>query len=104
MALSIKDAETDQLARELAKLTGETITQATKRALAERPTRTVCRADPGGNGSVFSYRTHRYCFPIAPSAPSRRRARMRSGGDYGGGERQPKKKAGVCAGLGDWVE
>jgi hypothetical protein len=29
MALSIKDAETDQLARELAKLTGETITQAT---------------------------------------------------------------------------
>jgi len=36
MALSIKDPETEQLARELAKHTGETITQATKRALADR--------------------------------------------------------------------
>lgn len=40
MPLSIKDSETEQLARELAKRTGETITQATKRALAERLKRT----------------------------------------------------------------
>lgn len=36
MALSIKDAETEQLARALAQRTGESITMATKRALEER--------------------------------------------------------------------
>ncbi|RJF78628.1 type II toxin-antitoxin system VapB family antitoxin [Rhodopseudomonas palustris] len=36
MALSIKDPETERLARHLAEATGETITQATKRALEER--------------------------------------------------------------------
>jgi antitoxin VapB len=36
MALSIKDPETERLARNLAQLTGENITTATKRALEER--------------------------------------------------------------------
>jgi antitoxin VapB len=36
MALSIKDPETEQLARDLAKLTGEDITTANKRAIEER--------------------------------------------------------------------
>ncbi len=36
MALSIKDRETEHLARTLAERTGETITIATKRALEER--------------------------------------------------------------------
>ena len=36
MALSIKDPETERLARSLAELTGENITTATKRALEER--------------------------------------------------------------------
>lgn len=36
MALSIKDPETERLARTLSQLTGETITTATKRALEER--------------------------------------------------------------------
>ena len=36
MALSIKDPETEQLARELARLTGENITMATKRAIEEQ--------------------------------------------------------------------
>ena len=36
MALSFKDDETDRLAREVAKLTGETLTVAVRRALAER--------------------------------------------------------------------
>ena len=36
MALSIKDPETERLARTLAERTGETITVATKRALEER--------------------------------------------------------------------
>jgi antitoxin VapB len=36
MALSLKDKETDRLAREVATLTGETLTTAVRKALAER--------------------------------------------------------------------
>jgi antitoxin VapB len=36
MALSIKDPETERLARSLAEATGETITTATRRAIEER--------------------------------------------------------------------
>lgn len=36
MALSLKDKETDRLAREVAALTGETLTDAVRQALAER--------------------------------------------------------------------
>lgn len=36
MALSLKDAETDRLAREEARLTGESLIEAVRRALAER--------------------------------------------------------------------
>ena len=36
MALSIKDPHTDHLARELARLTGESITEAVQAALCER--------------------------------------------------------------------
>jgi antitoxin VapB len=36
MALSIRDPETDRLARELAALTGETLTQAIRRSVSER--------------------------------------------------------------------
>ena len=40
MALSIRDPETDRLARELAALTGESMTEAIRKALAERLART----------------------------------------------------------------
>jgi antitoxin VapB len=36
LALSLKDPETDRLAREVAKLTGETLTQAVRTALEDR--------------------------------------------------------------------
>lgn len=36
MALSLKDPETDRLAREVATLTGESLTEAVRTALAER--------------------------------------------------------------------
>lgn len=39
MALSIKDRETDRLARALAEATGESITEAIRKALEERLTR-----------------------------------------------------------------
>ncbi|MBV9286210.1 MAG: type II toxin-antitoxin system VapB family antitoxin [Hyphomicrobiales bacterium] len=41
MPLSIKDPETERLARELAQRTGETLTVATRRALEERLRRTA---------------------------------------------------------------
>lgn len=44
MALSIKDSETDRLARELARTTGESLTEAIRRALAERLDRERARA------------------------------------------------------------
>ena len=36
MALSLKDPETDRLAREVARLTGESLTEAVRTALTER--------------------------------------------------------------------
>ena len=49
MALSLKDPETDHLARALAALTGETLTEAIRRALAERLERERVRwGHPGG--------------------------------------------------------
>jgi antitoxin VapB len=43
MALNIKDSETDSLAREIAKRTGETITDAIRTSLKERLQRLVGR-------------------------------------------------------------
>jgi antitoxin VapB len=43
MALNIKDAETERLASEVARLTGESKTQAVKRALIERRERLALR-------------------------------------------------------------
>ena len=43
MALSIKDPETDRLARALADATGESITEAIRRALEERLARETAR-------------------------------------------------------------
>lgn len=49
MALSIKTEEADRLARTLAKLTGETITQAVTNALRERLDREQARRDAAGD-------------------------------------------------------
>lgn len=48
MALSIKNREAEQLARELAKQTGETITDAIVKALHERLQRVTARHRPMG--------------------------------------------------------
>lgn len=45
MALSIRDPETDRLARELAAATGESMTEAIRKALAERLARTRAARD-----------------------------------------------------------
>lgn len=46
MAISIKDPETDRLARELAQRTGESLTEAIRRALEERLRRVSRYAQP----------------------------------------------------------
>jgi len=49
MALSLKDRETDRLAREVVALTGESITDAVRKALAERLEREhLRRGQPAG--------------------------------------------------------
>jgi antitoxin VapB len=45
MALSIKTAEADELARSLARLTGESMTEAVTAALLERPARERARRE-----------------------------------------------------------
>ena len=49
MAISLKDAETDRLARALAGLTGESLTEAVRTALAERLERERHRRLGGGD-------------------------------------------------------
>jgi len=50
MAISIKDPETDRLARELAATTGETLTDAIREALRERLAREAQRATRARRG------------------------------------------------------
>ena len=47
MTLTIKDAQTDRLARQLAQLTGETITEAVARSVRERLAREKRRRGQG---------------------------------------------------------
>ena len=52
MALSLKDPETDRLAREVAKLTGESLTEAVRKSLAERLERERLRRGKPAKGLV----------------------------------------------------
>jgi antitoxin VapB len=52
MALSIKDPETDRLARALAQATGESLTEAIRRALEERLERETHRSRRGIGAEV----------------------------------------------------
>ena len=49
MALSLKDRETDRLAREVSSLTGESLTEAVRRSLAERLQRERARRGKGAD-------------------------------------------------------
>jgi len=50
MALSLKDPETDRLAREVAKLTGESLTEAVRNALSDRLARERLRRGQPAQG------------------------------------------------------
>ena len=74
MALSLKDAETDRLAREVAKLTGESLTEAVRSALAERLERERAsgeRRRGSPSGSTSSRRNARRCRITTPAARTR---------------------------------
>ncbi len=55
MALNIKDAETDRLARELAAETGETLTTALRTAIVERLARTRRQESAAGRQDLHRY-------------------------------------------------
>lgn len=59
VATSLKDPETDRLAREVAKLTGETLTEAVRVALLERLERERSRILPAGGGLAEKLRALR---------------------------------------------
>ncbi len=52
MALTLRDPETDRLARDLASLTGETLTEAVRTALAERLDRLKRAAPPWDHAAI----------------------------------------------------
>lgn len=54
MAISIRDGETDRLAREVARLTGETLTEAIGNALRERLARMRAQPDGGRVGRLLA--------------------------------------------------
>ena len=66
MALNFKDSETDRLARQVAKLTGESLTEAVRKALAERLERERRRRVPVAKGLAERLdRIARHCASLA---------------------------------------
>jgi antitoxin VapB len=62
MALSLKDPETDRLAREVARLTGESLTEAVRKSLAERLQREkLRRGRPAGGLAERLLEIGRHC-------------------------------------------
>ncbi len=70
MAISIKDAETDRLARALAAVTGESLTEAIRRALHERLERESHRARRGIDAEVRRIQERVARLPIVDSRPA----------------------------------
>lgn len=67
MALNIKDAETEQLAREVAALTGESMTRAVRIALVERKTRLVLAKGSGDRGQRLMALLEQRIWPQVPA-------------------------------------
>lgn len=64
MAISIKDPETDRLARALAEATGESITEAIRLALAERLERTARRSRPALSSAIARIQERAATMPV----------------------------------------
>lgn len=73
MALNIKNAEVERLATEIARMTGETKTEAVKRSLIERKQRLAHRIDGGDRrGRALRY-LEREVWPTVPAGEVGRR-------------------------------
>lgn len=70
MAISIKDAETDRLARALAAVTGESLTEAIRRSLHERLERESQRARRGIDAEVRRIQERIARLPTLDSRPA----------------------------------
>ena len=70
MAISIKDPETDRLARALADATGESLTTAIRRALEERLDRETQRSRPGIAAEVRRIQERLARLPILDPRPA----------------------------------
>ena len=66
MALNIKDAETEQLAAEVAAMTGESKTRAVRVALQERKRRLALRGDRGDRGDALRRFLEQEVWPQIP--------------------------------------
>ena len=64
MALSIKDVEADRLARELARRSGETMTQAIITALRERLERVRAAGKPSLSDELLAIARHCAALPV----------------------------------------
>lgn len=70
MAISIKDPETDRLARALADATGESLTTAIRRALEERLAREQNRSRRGISAEVRRIQERLARLPVLDSRPA----------------------------------
>jgi antitoxin VapB len=66
MALNIKNAEVERLAEEVARLAGESKTEAVRRALSERKQRLAHRVDPGDRAGRVRRFLERDLWPLVP--------------------------------------
>jgi antitoxin VapB len=67
VALNIKNAEVERLAEEVARLTGESKTEAVRRALSERKQRLAHRVDPGDREGRARQFLEREVWPLVPA-------------------------------------
>lgn len=67
MALNIKNAEVERLAEDVARLAGESKTEAVRRALLERKQRLVHRVDPNDRESRIRRFLEREIWPLVPA-------------------------------------
>ncbi len=70
MAISIKDAETDRLARELAAVTGESLTDAIRNALRDRLEREKGRSYPSIAAKIRRVQERVARLPVLDSRPA----------------------------------
>lgn len=66
MALNLKNAEVERLAAEIARMTGETKTEAVRRALEERRRRLAYRVETGGRSSAGRRYLEEEVWPLVP--------------------------------------